>query len=85
MSSFQTTVPERGFYPSALPQGVDYVECSDPFYAGRKSTTRNYTFLSYNGISYKTLNVNTDKMYHRPSDIIDHMNRPRMAYPFGHL
>jgi hypothetical protein len=78
MSKFQLTVPTRSFYTSSLPISKDDVNASDPFYFQRKSIERNQQFRpAIYGDSEGTLNVNTDRMKHRPSDIIDHMTRPK--------
>jgi hypothetical protein len=78
MSEFQLTTPTRGFYTASHPISPESVTASDLFWFQRKSTERNYQFrLAIYGNSSDTLNVNTDNLRHRPSDIIDHMGRAR--------
>lgn len=79
MSVFQINkLPTRKFYPGSLPADPNFVSASDPFYYARFSSERNQVFReAIHGDSEKTLNVNTDRLRHRPSDIIDHMNRQR--------
>lgn len=78
MSVFQVSTPTRQYYPGSLPISQTEVSCSDPFYYARIRTERNQVFReAIYGDSEKRLNVNTDRLRHRPNDIIDHMNRPK--------
>jgi hypothetical protein len=78
MSQFQTSKPTRKFYTSSLPISPEYVTSSDPFWFQRKDSERSQVFReAIHGDSEKTLNVNTDRLLHRPSDIIDRLNRPK--------
>ena len=78
MSKFQLTTPTRDFYTSSLPISKSDVNAGDPFWFQRKSVERNQQFrLAIYGDSEGTLNVNTDRMKHRPTDIIDHMTRAK--------
>jgi hypothetical protein len=78
MTDYKANTPFRSLYPASLPASNDAVTISDNFYLQRKSTERVYHFKpTIWGESGDNLNVNTDKLRHRPSDIMDHMNRAR--------
>ena len=78
MSGFQVTSPARGFYTASHPISKDSVVSSDLFWYGRKNIERNQVFrVAIHGDSEGSLNVNTDRLLHRPHDIVDHINRPK--------
>jgi hypothetical protein len=78
MSDFQANPRFRGIYTGSLPASKQDVTISDPFYIKRTGLTRDQIFHpTIWGTTGDNLNVNTDKLRHRPSDIIDHMNRAR--------
>lgn len=78
MSTFKANTPFRGIYAGSLPASQESVTISDPFYVKRQTLLRDQVFHpTIWGDTGDNLNVNTDKLRHRPSDIIDHMNRAR--------
>jgi hypothetical protein len=78
MTEYKANTPFRGLYTGSLPSTKESVTCSDVFYESRRSLERNQQFHpTIWGDTGDNLNVNTDKLRHRPHDIVDHMNRAR--------
>ena len=76
MTEYKQNPAFRGIYAASFPATKQAVTCSDVFYETRHSVERNQVFKTvFGGVPSDNLNVNTDKLRHRPSDIIDHVNR----------